>query len=483
MKKTIATAFMVFSLALLSFIAIYSYINQQQNQVTIDETVLFGDVKAAEGLTFTTSACDSRSRKLFWKTEHVISEQPKTVTQFQRIDEGKYDVLAHDNFVELAEDCFVSRINIRSDVNTYVLAEDHPVISDVASRAANGKTHEEIHKLREYYQYYPVKLSMNISGISIDEASLHADYFKIPVPADYSIKVSVKKDETGNVVDYDMEPVHSYLGLDSDCLFTATGCFAALPDLTYEPDHESSEEDDDGNFDSKELKLPDDMRGIHFIPFVLKKKSEKRLSADFDNGKLILPLPSTSQLLRMQQSQDQKKLFILIRDNGELVLSVIDAASKKVLQRTPLQQISGQRNMNMIKEKDGNLLIVTDDGKFHLFTQKGNQYSMEFSGSFNQVADRQEFSSLPSYWSFDYDGKNLALAAFARTLDDRNADCSAYVFFYRQSKLKYAGYYKNSLNKENAGSESDFAIAPAISYRAKNSANYSTVDGITVKLN
>lgn len=137
MKKTIATAFMVFSLALLSFIAIYSYINQQQNQVTIDETVLFGDVKAAEGLTFTTSACDSRSRKLFWKTEHVISEQPKTVTQFQRIDEGKYDVLAHDNFVELAEDCFVSRINIRSDVNTYVLAEDHPVISYKANGPAN----------------------------------------------------------------------------------------------------------------------------------------------------------------------------------------------------------------------------------------------------------------------------------------------------------------------------------------------------------
>lgn len=476
MKKTIATAFMVFSLALLSFIVIYFYVNQQQNQVTIDETVLFGDVKAAEGLTLTTSACDSRSRKLLWKTEHVVSEQPKTTTQFQRVKDDVYSPDANLNYIELEEDCFISSSDI--------LPEDHPVISDVASRTANGKTREETHRLREYYQYYPVKLSMDISGINIDKASLHTDYFEIPVPADYSIKVTVKKDEKGKIIRYEMAPVHSYFEPDIEGLFTTNGCFVALPDLKYEADHEGSADGDDEEWlYMKDLRLARAMRGIHFVPFVAEENKGNKLRADFDNAKLIVPLPSTSQVLRMQQSQDQKKIIVLLRERGELVLSVIDAASKKVLQRTPLQQISAQRNMNMIKEKDGRLLIVADDGQIHLLTQARNQYRIKISGSLEQVIKRGEFSSLPSYWSFDYDGENLVLATFSEPFDGRYPNCSVYVFLYRQNKLKYAGYYKNSLNKENAGSESGFVVAPVITHNKKGHAIYSSVDGIDVKLN
>lgn len=483
MKKTFVAAVMIFALALLALIASYLYVNQQQDQVTIEETVLLGDAKTAEGISFTVNACDSRSRKLFWKTEHVISKQSETTTQFRRVDAGKYSPDANYDFLELEEDCFTSRSNINSDENIYTLAEDHPAISDVASRTDKGKTHEETHRLKDYYQYYPVKLSMDISGVNIDKASLHTDYFKIPVPADYSVNVTVKKDDKGNIIDYDVEPVHSYFELGSNSLFTSGGCFIALSDPSYEADHKGTAEgDDEEGLFSKDLKLSNEMRGIHFVPFVAKGKNENWLRADFANAKLIVSLPSTSQILRMQQSQDKKKVIALIRDDGELVLSVIDIASKKVLQRTSLQQISEQRNMNMIKEKNGKLLIVADDGQFHLLTQKGNQYRMEFSGRFNQVADRQAFSSLPAYWSFDYDGENLVLATFAEPYDGRYCDCSAYVFLYNQSKLKYAGYYKNSLNKENAGSESDHIIAPIISHSKKGSLIYSPMDGIDVKL-
>ena len=38
MKKTIAAAVMVFALALLALIAIYFYVNPQQDQVAIEET-------------------------------------------------------------------------------------------------------------------------------------------------------------------------------------------------------------------------------------------------------------------------------------------------------------------------------------------------------------------------------------------------------------------------------------------------------------
>ena len=77
------------------------------------------------------------------------------------------------------------------------------------------------------------------------------------------------------------------------------------------------------------------MRGIHFVPFVAEENKGNKLRADFDNAKLIVPLPSTSQVLRMQQSQDQKKIIVLLRERGELVLSVIDAASKRCC-REPL---------------------------------------------------------------------------------------------------------------------------------------------------
>ena len=325
---------------------------------------------------------------------------------------------------------------------------------------------------------------MDISGINIDKASLHTDYFKIPVPADYSIKVTVKKDEKGKIIRYEMAPVHSYFEPEIEGLFTTNGCFVALPDLKYEADHKSTtEEDDDSWLYMKDLRLSQAMRGIHFVPFVAEENKGNKLRADFDNAKLIVPLPSTSQVLRMQQSQDQKKIIVLLRERGELVLSVIDAASKKVLQRTPLQQISAQRNMNMIKEKDGRLLIVADDGQIHLLTQVRNQYRIEISGSLEQVVKRGEFSSLPSYWSFDYDGENLALATFSEPFDGRYPNCSVYVFLYGQSKLKYAGYYKNSLNKENAGSESGFVVAPVITHNKKGHTIYSSVDGIDVKLN
>ena len=145
MKKTIAAAVMVFALALLALIAIYFYVNPQQDQVAIEETVLFGDTKAAEGLTFTTTACDSCSRKLLWKTEYVVSEQPKTTTQFQRVKDDVYSPDANLDYIELEEDCFISSSDILSDEIVRTLPEDHPVISDVASRTTNGKTREETH--------------------------------------------------------------------------------------------------------------------------------------------------------------------------------------------------------------------------------------------------------------------------------------------------------------------------------------------------
>ena len=89
---------------------------------------------------------------------------------------------------------------------------------------------------------------MDISGINIDKASLHTDYFKIPVPADYSIKVTVKKDEKGKIIRYEMAPVHSYFEPEIEGLFTTNGCFVALPDLKYEADHKSTTEEDDDSW-------------------------------------------------------------------------------------------------------------------------------------------------------------------------------------------------------------------------------------------
>ena len=66
-------------------------------------------------------------------------EQPKTTTQFQRVKDDVYSPDANLDYIELEEDCFISSSDILSDEIVRTLPEDHPVISDVASRTTNGK--------------------------------------------------------------------------------------------------------------------------------------------------------------------------------------------------------------------------------------------------------------------------------------------------------------------------------------------------------
>ena len=79
--------------------------------------------------------------------------------------------------------------------------------ADVAERTENGETRTETLRLADYYDYYPITVELYLpdqEGRSYvyttwAECQALADYFRLKVPEDLMVEVSVTKDEYGQV--------------------------------------------------------------------------------------------------------------------------------------------------------------------------------------------------------------------------------------------------------------------------------------------
>ncbi|MGI6627655.1 MAG: hypothetical protein ACOX4K_04800 [Bacillota bacterium] len=439
MRKSLILTILMLALAAGSLCYVHGFVDESKDAVSIDETVLYGDKSIAEGITVDLSThCDYR---LFWDTRYKVGENPKASTDFVFSQAQKRSrQLRVPLGIAHIDDTFGGYgLSTSGNLN---LEEEAIPVQDVASRAEPGKKHTEVVYIRDYYDFYPIRVEFHRpSGFAINEDTLNhfADFFKIPVYPKHKVEISVEKDTVGNVRRIEMSPVKDgavdfdiiSAVTETDCFFIVS-CFTTdgkLLDTSYIP----------GGY------------GIYHFPLHNEGGNDRVLTADELQTVFAIDA-ERGRVATLQTSKDKSKLLLVTIEDGDYMLTVIDAATVTQLQK--LEIVKTGEDIEFRSTGLNNLHVYEDfiaaeisDGRFAVLAldAEGN-YQVRFTADFSENEQlRHVFSS--RVLSMDYNGEELAIAAFQDGWYVPSNQCSFYLAVYANTGLAYAGHYQHSLDR------------------------------------
>jgi hypothetical protein len=158
-----------------TFVVAYDEVDRGKDAVALQETVLFGDKSEAEGIVIDCNT--TLNYYLFWNTRFIVGETPDIHTDFtffriQRQEDWpetvggvQFDVVGVNSSLNTL-DVFSLGSEELSNEGRYGLAK---MFLDVASRTPAGEDHKETVYLKDYYEYYPISVSLDLPGFNISE--------------------------------------------------------------------------------------------------------------------------------------------------------------------------------------------------------------------------------------------------------------------------------------------------------------------------
>lgn len=402
MKKTLTILALLAVLSAGAVAACHGWVNAARARVEIGEIIQAGDRADAEGLTvrYQTATQDGL---LLWDTTFALGGDLAPESEFHFTSERGILPWQEGDRVDLnvASGDFTSGGGgILTD--SYWERSSRMLLEparDVAGRTAAGESRTETVRLADYYDFYPLDFSVSMdveidgrrdwahwSIYQVDEEEFHKleRYFRIPVPANCMMTVTVEKDEDGAVDQITSstsawEEDHSYLsGMWSAFgLVSEKGVYLLV----------------DGGDSPLAVQ-----KGIHFIPIAGRMSDgaglPNQLRLDFDNIRLLHPVES-GELMEFRWSGDESQMMVYTRDNGKLLLTVVDTATGQVDQCLELLDWPDPEDP---EEWTG--LTVSDDGALHAAELSGGPF----------VALREEGRRcVPVLYNSDANARSLAI--------------------------------------------------------------------------
>lgn len=433
MRKSLGFTFFLFLLSTAILCGSYGWVNQAKDDVVIEESVVYGDKSAAEGIAVTNrTTCDYH---LFWNTVYRVGGDLSVSTTFtfsqarleerNRADQPALSLYSNTDFG-------ISGNNLDLEAEHYSPETAMKPVIAVAERTPAGGTREETVFLRDYYEFYPLTLDMDIQDTRLamnQEIRLaFADYLRIPIDPGHQVKISVTKDDEGNIIEVNSSTVSGWAELSAASAATDSGCYFALSAV---------------NDQGVAIPLPAELSGIHYLPF--EKKGEFLLPA-VGQMRLVYPLDQRTRVLHLGQSAGSR-LLLLTRKDRAATLSVIDQETRQLLQKIPLLKGREEVIVREIQQKDSYLLPIFSDGSFSLLTDEPESgYKIQLSG--NLFAGEGLDPDLPYYdLTADYDGRRLAVAFYQYHRQWDDSLCRTYLLVYGREGLIYAGQYDHSADR------------------------------------
>ena len=410
MKKYIIITALLFFLAAALLPVTYFQIDGMQDQVEVKETTLAGDASNAAGITLQNKVFN---RSLLWDMTYEIDSQEKPAVRFHRVSHGGYS----SEPVPKSQAGFSSDLyggsSSSGSVESLIDVSAKPFVYDVAERTKKGKTRRETHLLREYCEYFPARFFLDMEGVHVAPPDAPESYFKLPIPEDYKVRISVTKNSRGDISAYSIDNAEDGLYSESSAASTCTdtGCYIALnPPSYYSPEADAS----------RDVPLPADMCGIHFIPFLSygNGDDDKWFRPDLEHARLLYPLPEGTYTLALEKSSDGKGLYHLTKEKEGIFLSVIDVKSMKCLQKLSLPGKSESPEQAVFKVDASSILVILSSGRFYLLTQKEEQMEIALSENLQSIEGMEDACPVAGTLSFDYDGNRLAVAFYACSTPD-----------------------------------------------------------------
>lgn len=449
MRKSLILLALVLTLSVGSIAYAHSAVNSTQAEVTLTETTLLGDRSAAQDLSVELRThCQNH---LFWNTILQPGQPPSTEFLFSQPEVRQTRERTNDSGVDVY---LPFNIGMGSSGGLELTDSETGGLSklfkDVASRAESGASHNETISLRDYYDVYPLSLDLRLPGQhyswtellwQFEDASADhllpenslaglrrlADYFSFPVLENHQLDITIIKDVTGNITEINSTTTEgSGVSLRAFSAIANGSCYFAVSAMTE--DH-----------DLLDYSHVPEGYGIYKLPYGTEETS---LSAIVDGLELFYPLARTEEMIWLQQSADQTKLFLVTQEENDYILKILDAETAKLLQCIPLLKAGEQRWMSEFFTGEDFLAIFFDDRDFVVLSQTPNgDYIREYAGA---LPDPELFAFNRMYDSvIAFDGKRLAVAAMAR---DR-ALCGFSLAVCDQAGVLYAGRYDSSLDK------------------------------------
>lgn len=428
-------ALLLFALSAAALLGSHSAVNARRDAITITETILCGDRAAAGGITVLNRT--HNDYRLFWDTYYTLGKELEVHTDFLFSQERKLDypmthpgldMSDHFNYTISGDDVFLD-----DSYEQGFRPLPAKVPRAVAGRTPAGETNEEIIYLKDYYNFYP--LYLGFQTLESYNATTHfsvgrnnnfydiTDYLKIPINETQSLRVSVTKDSAGKIKQVKSEKISEsgimFWSLPS--VFTDSGCYFFINAFN-----------DKGIVD-----LPEEVSGIHYIPLT---ETEGALPPSFGDIRLVYPLePRMITPLQLLKSPDERRLMLFAEENASITLSVIEAETMSLLQKTVLFENAEELFLREIKQYDDYFMAFLSDGRFCLLQEdERGMCEIELTGDLYACAEIDE-NVFYNEMAMDYDGQRLAVVLY----QERN-DCGTYLMVYDNDSLAYAGKYDHS---------------------------------------
>lgn len=391
----------------------HGWVNAAREQVEIGEIIQAGDRSDVAGLTvrYQTATQDGL---LLWDTTFSLGGELAPESAFRFSNQRDFFPWEGGDRVDLytASGDFGGGSGLLSDSRGWERRHDMLLepARDVAGRTAAGETRTETVPLADYYDFYPLDFSVELDVTTGDERSWNywniyqvdeqeyqklERYFRIPVPADCMMTVTVEKDGKGEAVN-----ISCFTSSPED----SEQAGSPYPSGMWSAFGLVSEEGvyllvDGGNSPLAGGGTSAVQKGIHFIPIAGRMSDagalQNQLSLDFDNIRLLHPV-ERGELMEFRWNSSKSKLMVYTREDEKLLLTVVDATTGQVDQCLPLLDWPAPTDPEEWLD-----LTVADDGDLHAAQINGGRF----------IALREEDGRCAPILVNDTGERSLALAS------------------------------------------------------------------------
>lgn len=449
MRKALALLLILVLICSAGMIGAHAVINEERDQVTITENIIFGDKLAADGLNVIRNA--QWQYHLHWSTDYNISAENRYSTEFDFTQREKRDErIAAYVPSELSFSGYINGgMGSDSGIGREELSEFFTGLEelclDVMERTPAGEEYTEYVKLSDYCEFYPLYISIVYYRKTDENGNQYVrfvegndcepintalrEYFKIPVDREELLEVRVYKAPNGAVT-----------SLDINCVAGGSR-FYVLSAVTEKAAYFTFDTGSTVDFSH----IPDGY-GIYRIPFSDEFifKGETFPTAAGNAIEMVYPLDTDTVIQSMFTDQSEERLILLTRENSKELFTVIDLATMETLQRFEIGNYDESGSGWYISESEDYLVLTSGSRIAVIDILENGDYSL------NYVVDRcPEEMADALYYTTEivtaYDGERLAIGWSLRKETPPYRSCGFSIAVYDRTGLLYYGDYESGL--------------------------------------
>ena len=472
MKKCLILVLCLLLISTCSIFAAHSIIDPKKDQVLIEETILYGGLNEAAGLSVTTHI--GASGHLFWDTCCEPGKAADASTDFRFSHKEEHHFEAIDDLpvvLEMTNDMSAGGIIEYDSIND--------ALKHVADNTDPSERRTETVDLRDFYDFFPLGVRINLGNDQnyyyfnstdpfFEESDPHGiltafnDFFKFPIAEPYMQTVTIQKDIEGNIIELQVDSAdNADFFIDTvskvsknNCWFTFKFWGEPRPDTSCIP----------GGY------------GIYCMPFSSIEEGDTAYKGfptvvHPEQLRNAYPLNENTDVMDLYYDERFDHLIFTTVEEGWHWVTVLDGSTGEELQRfkSMPECLEGTGGYMVFHEED--LMVIKDvDGRFAVI-------EINEKGALEQVLVTSPLSELDSLsskistedvrYSFDFgnntgffwDGERFAVSSYVTKFHPSTGDASFYMidscdFFtlvIDKEGLIFAGMYDTSLD---SGSES-----------------------------